>query len=169
MVLRFLTLGADQFSGGGSGADVSLLDLDPKRLNLAKERFGFTDCYSDIATALDANEGYDAVFDATGHKVAIEAGFSLVAHGGSYILVSVVKEDITFSDPEFHKREMRLIGSRNALSGDFDWVMSAIRDGSIDTDALCSEVIRLKDLPDRFAGLSADRGGIIKVIVDLET
>ncbi|WP_282095599.1 zinc-binding alcohol dehydrogenase family protein [Epibacterium ulvae] len=151
------------------GAGVSLLDLDSKRLNLAKERFGLTDCYSDIATALENNEGYDAVFDATGHKGAIEAGFCLVAHGGSYVLVSVVKEDITFSDPEFHKREMRLIGSRNALSGDFDWVMSAIRDGSIDTDALCSEVIRLKDLPDRFADLSADRSGIIKVIVELET
>lgn len=150
------------------GADVALLDLDPKRLAMARDRFGFDDSFTSVSDALEGNDGYDVVFDATGHKGAIEAGFPLIAHGGSYVLVSVVKDDISFSDPEFHKREMRLIGSRNALSQDFAWVMRAIREGAIDTDALCSEVISLPDLPNRFAELAADRGGIIKIIVDLE-
>ena len=150
------------------GADVALLDLDPKRLAMSRDRFGFDDSFTSVADALEGNDGYDVVFDATGHKGAIEAGFPLIAHGGSYVLVSVVKDDISFSDPEFHKREMRLIGSRNALSQDFAWVMRAIREGAIDTDALCSEVISLPDLPNRFAELAADRGGIIKIIVDLE-
>ncbi len=84
-------------------------------------------------------------------------------------MVSVVKEDITFSDPEFHKREMRLIGSRNALASDFDWVMSAIREKQIDTDALCSLVIGREELADRFVKLASDRGDLIKVIVELKS
>jgi hypothetical protein len=36
-------------------------------------------------------------------------GFSVVTRGGRYILVSVARDDITFSDPEFHKRETTLL------------------------------------------------------------
>ncbi|MEO9459605.1 MAG: zinc-binding alcohol dehydrogenase family protein [Lentilitoribacter sp.] len=151
------------------GAQVSLLDLDEKRLEMAIKDFGFNRGYQSIDDAIAATdgEGFDAVFDASGHKGAIETGFAAVGHGGSYILVSVVKDNITFSDPEFHKREMRLIGSRNALASDFDWVMSAIREKQIDTDALCSAVIGREELADRFVKLASDRGGLIKVIVEL--
>lgn len=151
------------------GAHVSLLDLDAARLDMAMKSFGFNRGYQSIDDAIAATdgEGFDAVFDASGHKGAIETGFAAVGHGGSYILVSVVKDDITFSDPEFHKREMRLIGSRNALASDFDWVMSAIREKQIDTDALCSAVIGREELADRFVKLASDRGGLIKVIVEL--
>jgi len=107
------------------------------------------------------------VFDATGNRGAIEAGFDAVAFGGTYVLVSVVKETVTFSDPEFHKREMTLMGSRNALQADFDWVLSAIRAGEIDTEVLFSVVMPLEDLPARMESLASDRSGLIKVIVTL--
>lgn len=153
------------------GAQVSLLDLDEKRLAMAMKDFGFNRGYQSIDDAIAATdgEGFDAVFDASGHKGAIETGFPAVAHGGSYVLVSVVKDDITFSDPEFHKREMRLIGSRNALASDFDWVMSAIREKQIDTDALCSAVIGREELAERFVNLASNRGDLIKVIVELKS
>jgi threonine dehydrogenase-like Zn-dependent dehydrogenase len=80
----------------------------------------------------------------------------------------VVKEDICFSDPEFHKREMRLIGSRNALAADFAHVMASIRDGAIDTDALCSSVISLDELKDEFGTLAQSRADLIKVLVELK-
>lgn len=151
------------------GAKVTLLDLSPQRLAMAADRFGFDRGHNTIEAAINATDwvGYDALFDATGHSGAIEAGFPAVAHGGSYVLVSVVKDDITFSDPEFHKREMQLIGSRNALKADFDWVMSAFRGGQIDAEALCSATISLDDLADRFQDLAADRADLIKVIVQL--
>lgn len=153
------------------GARVSLLDLDATRLDMAMKSFGFEQGYLSIDEARSGTngDGFDAVFDASGHKGAIETGFAAVAHGGSYILVSVVKEDITFSDPEFHKREMRLIGSRNALASDFDWVMSTIREKQIDTDALCSLVIGREELEERFVKLASDRGDLIKVIVELKS
>jgi threonine dehydrogenase-like Zn-dependent dehydrogenase len=55
-------------------------------------------------------------------------GFDHVAHGGHYILVSVVKDPITFMDPDFHRKEMTLLGSRNATSEDFERVIAAIRE-----------------------------------------
>lgn len=152
------------------GAAVTLLDLSPERLAMASDKFGFDMGHTGIEAAIEAtnDEGYDVLFDATGHAGAIEAGFPAVAHGGSYVLVSVVKDNITFSDPEFHKREMRLIGSRNALKSDFDWVMSAFRDNLIDADALCSTVLTLDELAVQFNGLAEERAALIKVIVQLQ-
>ena len=152
------------------GAKVSLLDVSPQRLTMAAERFDFARGHTSVADAITATEGegYDVLFDATGHAGAIEAGFPAVAHGGSYVLVSVVKDDITFNDPEFHKREMRLIGSRNALKADFDWVMSAFRDKLIDDAALCSSILSLDELGKQFSDLSKNRSDLIKVIVKLQ-
>jgi 2-desacetyl-2-hydroxyethyl bacteriochlorophyllide A dehydrogenase len=151
-----------------AGATVHLLDTSATRLAAARAGFGF-DAIFQPGQTLPAPDGYDAVFDATGHAGAIEAGFAHVAHGGTYVLVSVVKDKITFSDPEFHKREMRLIGSRNALKADFETVMAALRDGRIDAAKLESEVLRLDALPTRFSELVANRDSIIKVIVDFST
>jgi threonine dehydrogenase-like Zn-dependent dehydrogenase len=91
----------------------------------------------------------------------------LLAHGSSYVLVSVVKDHIRFDDAEFHKRETRIIGSRNAVQSDFETVMAAIREGKISTDALCSVILPLADLPQRLPELAQDRTGLIKAVVRL--
>ncbi len=150
-----------------AGAEVHLMDLSDERLRLARELFGFELQHKpgdDILTG-DLAEGFDLVFDATGNTRAIEAGFPLLAHGGSTVLVSVVKDDITFADPEFHKREARIIGSRNALKSDFDHVMEAMRTGAIPTDALVSGIVPLSELPTRFPELVEDRDHIVKILV----
>lgn len=150
-----------------AGAEVHLMDLSEKRLAAAKELFGFAQNHlpSDDILSGELSDGFDLVFDATGNAKAIEAGFPLVAHGGSTVLVSVVKESITFADSEFHKRESRIIGSRNALKADFDRVMDAIRSGAVPTEAIASVILPLAELPAQFASLAHDRDHLIKVIV----
>ena len=145
------------------GAEVHLLDTTPARLEQARG-LGFQHLHA----AVPAGDGFDVVFDATGNGAAMEAGFAHVAHGGTYVLVSVVQGNITFSDPEFHKREMRLIGSRNATAEDFETVMQALRSGAVSWQALLSERIALADLPNRLPELAADRGRLIKAIVMME-
>jgi 2-desacetyl-2-hydroxyethyl bacteriochlorophyllide A dehydrogenase len=170
---RVLVAGAGPIGLGAAlfarltGADVHLLDVSSPRLAAAQAGFGFEKLYrSGEPLLLDEHaDGFDFVFDATGNATAIEAGFAYVAHGGTYVLVSVVKDNITFTDAEFHKREMRLIGSRNALAVDFQHVMAALASGSIDSDRLVSIILTLDELPARLPALAADREGIIKAIV----
>jgi len=73
-----------------------------------------------------------SVFDATGNAASMMKSFELASHGGKLIFVGLVKGDITFSDPEFHKRELTLMGSRNATMDDFRHVMDALRDRFVD-------------------------------------
>ena len=49
----------------------------------------------------------------------MERSFDYVAHSARLVRVIMVKEPITFIDPDFHRKEMTLFGSRNATSEDF--------------------------------------------------
>lgn len=148
------------------GAEVHLMDVSKARCDLARDLFGFDRLHTpgDDVLKGDLAEGFDVVFDATGNAKAIEAGFRLLAHGGSAVLVSVVKDDITFTDSEFHKREARIIGTRNALRADFDRVIAAMRAGEIPTDALVSAIVPLEELPSKIPEFAASRDRIVKIL-----
>ncbi|TCP33704.1 zinc-binding alcohol dehydrogenase family protein [Sphingomonas sp. BK235] len=156
------------------GAAVTLCDARAPRLERAARDFGFDSLVRADETAqerfaaLTDGDFFETVFDATGNLAAMRDGLNQVAHGGSYVLVSVVKGDLTFADPEFHKRETTLLASRNALAADFARVIAAIRDGTIDTAALHTDSVAARDLPARFPELIARADTVLKAIVDFD-
>ncbi len=153
------------------GAEVHLIDTSPARLALVADRFGFAPTHTDGDAARAAatdGEGFDVVFDATGSNAAIEHGFGLVGHGGTFVLVSVVQGTITFEDAAFHKREMQLLASRNATAEDFATVISAISSGAIDTARLVTHRTPLHQLAERLPGWAASRDTVIKAMVQVE-
>ncbi len=153
------------------GAAVTLIDTRMPRLDYARDRLGFTDVAlvrEDVADRLaQTTDGdmFDAVFDATGNIDAMRGGLAYVAHGGTYVLISVVKDDLIFADPEFHKRETTLLASRNAVSGDFDRVIAAIRSGAVSTDLLHTHSVDAGELPVRLPELIAVADEVLKAIV----
>jgi threonine dehydrogenase-like Zn-dependent dehydrogenase len=118
-----------------------------------------------VEASTDA-EGFDVVFDATGNSGAMGKGFDYVAHGGRYVLVSVVKDPITFADPDFHRKEMTLLGSRNATSEDFQRVMAAIRDGMVPVDRIITHRASLAGAVANIPRWATDKSGLIKAVVE---
>ena len=86
---------------------------------------------------------------------------------GRYVLLSVVRQDIRFSDPEFHKREATLIASRNARPDDFAEVVAQMRAGRVPTSALNTHRGALADGVRLFQDWSRPEAGVIKAILDL--
>ncbi|WP_027477453.1 zinc-binding alcohol dehydrogenase family protein [Curvibacter gracilis] len=155
------------------GAEVTALDGRHDRLDFCQRELGVARTVAlgegDEAqlAAATQNEFFDLVFDATGNARAIERGFGFVAHGGQYVLISVVRDTISFSDPEFHKRETTLLGSRNATTEDFETVLSAMRAGQVPTAALNTHRMALADVPAAFATLLDPKQGVVKAIVEI--
>jgi len=116
---------------------------------------------------LTQDEFFECVFDATGSAQAMNAGFELVAHGGAYVLVSIVRDTISFSDPEFHKREMTLLSSRNATREDFDAVLSAVRAGAVPMSALATHRAKLAEAPELFAHWINPESRVIKALIEI--
>jgi 2-desacetyl-2-hydroxyethyl bacteriochlorophyllide A dehydrogenase len=154
------------------GAIVTAIDGRADRLGFAREHVGVASTVAlgegDEAelSRLTQGEFFDAVFDATGNPQAMERGFRFIAHGGRYVLVSIVQGDIRFSDPEFHKREATLLSSRNATTEDFETVMTAMRDGLVPDAALATHHLTLAEVPAGFPRLLDPAEGVIKAIVE---
>jgi 2-desacetyl-2-hydroxyethyl bacteriochlorophyllide A dehydrogenase len=154
-----------------AGAQVTVLDTREDRLAFCRQRLEVQRALSvnevgeaELAALTDGNM-FDVVFDATGNPSAMEAGFKYIAHGGTYVLVSVVSSNLTFSDPDFHRREATLKGSRNATAEDFEFVLNAIRAGQVPTAALNTHAASLVEVPAVLPQWMSQEAGVIKAIV----
>ena len=176
---RVLVVGAGPIGLGRAlfskleGAQVTAIDTRPDRLEFCWLVLGLPHALApgdDLAAALAKitnGEMFDVVFDATGNRAAMEHGFRYVAHGGAYVLVSIVQGDITFNDPEFHKRETTLLASRNATIADFRDVIEAMRQGRVPLSALNTHRSTLEALPESLPQWLLPEAGVIKAIVEI--
>jgi 2-desacetyl-2-hydroxyethyl bacteriochlorophyllide A dehydrogenase len=157
-----------------AGGVVTIMDRDDTRLELASATAGIEktivaneDADGRVRRATNDN-GFDIVFDATGNRNSMERSFQYVAHGGSYVMVGLVKEAITFFDPDFHKREMTLLASRNATAQDFEHVMSSIKLGKIPIERLITHRASLANAPAMLPIWAHDKDGLIKAMIEIE-
>ena len=176
---RALVIGAGPIGIGTAifariaGLDVTLLDTSRERLDFAFRELSFRSTIgpetpvAEAVAAATGGDGFDTVFDATGNTVSIQSAFAHVAHGGMLVLVSVVKDQISFSDPEFHKREMTLVGSRNATLEDFDLVASSIRAGKVPLDRLITHRTTLDAAPQDLARWAHEKSDLIKAVIKI--
>jgi 2-desacetyl-2-hydroxyethyl bacteriochlorophyllide A dehydrogenase len=156
-----------------AGASVAVRDREPERVEAAHSLAKLEMAYAggdapQTADPTGDKEGFDVVFDATGNQKAMESGFEFVAHGGRYVLVSVIKESITFTDPDFHRKEMTLLGSRNATSADFEYVMAAIRAGYVSVNRLITHRTSLREAVGDIPVWAARKDGLIKALIEID-
>jgi threonine dehydrogenase-like Zn-dependent dehydrogenase len=176
---RVLVIGAGPIGLGTAlfaaieNAIVTVMDLDSSRLATAGSIVGAStilagEAAMEAAHSLTDGEGFDVVFDATGNARSIEAGFDFVAHGGRYVMISVVKDRISFSDPDFHRKEMTLLGSRNATATEFEHVASSIGQGRVPVDRLVTHRTGLADAARNLPLWATQKTGLIKALVELD-
>lgn len=156
------------------GASVIAMDLNEERLAFCKSWAKVdhtlnaldTDATQQLLNMTDG-ELPVAVFDATGNAASMTKAFDLVAHGGKLIFVGLVKGDITFSDPEFHKRELTLVGSRNATASDFRQVMDLMTNSRPDIGRYITHRSSFEGMIDSFGAWLNPASKVIKAIVEL--
>ncbi|GEO84834.1 MULTISPECIES: zinc-binding alcohol dehydrogenase family protein [Alphaproteobacteria] len=155
------------------GAHVTVMDTREDRLAFAVEQLGADeiliagDQAESEAERRTDGEWYDVVIDATGNAAPMQRGFNFLNHGARYVLLSVVRQDITFADPEFHKREATLFASRNAQPDDFAEVVRQMEAGRVPTRALNTHRGRLEDGARLFSEWSRPEAGAIKAILEV--
>jgi 2-desacetyl-2-hydroxyethyl bacteriochlorophyllide A dehydrogenase len=140
------------------GASVEVAEPNQSRLQFCVENLGVSEASS---------AAYSTVIDATGNLNAIESGFAKIAHGGKYVLIGLQKQPISFSHPEFHKREATLMSSRNATLEDFDYVMNLFRSGKIQAGLFISHRFGQNQLLDIFTKINVPGTRVIKAVVNL--
>jgi 2-desacetyl-2-hydroxyethyl bacteriochlorophyllide A dehydrogenase len=114
---------------------------------------------------MTGGDGPTVVFDATGSALSMERSFERPAHGGKLVFVGLCSARLGFSDPEFHRRELTLLGSRNARPRNFTAIIDLMESGRIDPAPWITHRASLAELPDVFTGWSDPSSGVVKAVV----
>jgi threonine dehydrogenase-like Zn-dependent dehydrogenase len=156
-----------------AGVRVIATDVSEARLEFCRRQIGVQHSFLADASAEEAvreatgGEMPTVVFEATGNPVSMERSFDFVASGGRLVLVGICPSKIAFSDPEFHRREMTVLSSRNALSADFARVLAAVEAGTLDTRSWVTHRAPLSDVGEALPSWARPESGVLKAIVEI--
>jgi 2-desacetyl-2-hydroxyethyl bacteriochlorophyllide A dehydrogenase len=156
-----------------AGARLIVLDTNRKRLDFCRRSYRVEHALDAAANPLeqvrDLTDGDlpTAVFDATGNANSMQAAFQYVAPGGRLIFVGLVQDNITFHDPDFHRREITLLASRNSTADDFRRIIGLLEAKRIDTAPWITHRVECGAVPAEFPGWLSPSSGLIKAMVEM--
>ncbi|WP_400073102.1 zinc-binding alcohol dehydrogenase family protein [Zobellia russellii] len=157
-----------------AGAKVIAIDMNQQRLDYAKNDIGVDyvvlggkDAVEQVSEITNGDLA-TAVFDATGHKGALEAGPDYMSHGGRYVLVGLSKGELVFTHPKIHAKETTIMCSRNATLEDFEHVISVLEKGEFPIDSFITHNVPYTEMIANFDGWLDPANGVIKATVDFE-
>jgi 2-desacetyl-2-hydroxyethyl bacteriochlorophyllide A dehydrogenase len=167
-------LGAIEFASI-AGARVIVLDINETRLQFCKEHLNVNHILNagepTVFEQLKEITGGDmptVVIDATGNLKAINNAFQYMAHGARFVLIGLQKGDISFSHPEFHKREATLMSSRNATREDFEHVIACVKNGLVNPKTYITHRVNFNDVKSDFESWLKPETGVIKAMVSMD-
>ena len=146
-------------------ASVSMVDLNPARLETARE----LGCSAAVGSAdeLDRPRGWDNVIDCTGVVAAIEDGLPRVIKGGTFQQFGVANEDAVarFSPFAVYNQEIRIVGSMAVLHS-FERAAQLLAEGVLQPEVMISDRKPLDDYPAALEQFRAGVGRKIQVTPD---
>jgi 2-desacetyl-2-hydroxyethyl bacteriochlorophyllide A dehydrogenase len=154
-------------------ATVIAMDISDSRLAFAHSQRGIAhviDAKQNVREQLNAiipNDFPTVVFDATGNAQSMLKSFDYVAHGGRLVFVGLFQGDVQFHDPEFHRRELSLLASRNATREDFNQVISALESHQLDILPWITHRASLEQMIVEFPHWLDPANGVIKAMLSL--
>jgi 2-desacetyl-2-hydroxyethyl bacteriochlorophyllide A dehydrogenase len=158
-----------------AGAKVIALDINKDRLQFCQEKIkvnfivnALSDNVNQQLSDITGGEMPTVVIDATGNQKAINNAFQYMAHGARYVMIGLQKNEISFSHPEFHKREATLMSSRNATRADFEHVISSMKKGLVNPKTYITHRVSFDQVKENFASWLDPANGVIKAMVEVE-
>lgn len=159
-----------------AGATCIVLDVNEARLAFCRDRLKVPHTITargdgselQALAAITNGQLADAVIDATGSHKSMSAALNYCAFGGHLVYVGIAAQEISFLQaPALHRRELTILGSRNALARDFTRIIRLIEDGIIDTGPWITHRATFEEMIPQFPGWLKPEAGVIKALVSL--
>lgn len=155
-----------------AGANLIVADIRESRLDFCRRQLHVQhtiNAGADLLQQLRDLSGGElptAIFDATGNPDSMAATFELVAPGGRIVFVGLFQGQLSFDDANFHRREITLLATRNALPSDFTRIIGMIESGQIDTSPWITHRARCDQLIGLLPEWLNPTAGLIKAVVE---
>lgn len=156
------------------GIPVIALDINDKRLGYAKDiaraDYVINATRTDPEQALRDITGGEMprfVFEATGNGAQMIKSINLAGYGGVVVFIGYSDVEITYSDINFHKKELALLASRNATKEDFAAVIAGMESGRVNTTGFVSHTASLEEAVHQFASWTKPETGCVKAVITM--
>ncbi|OYW75064.1 MAG: L-iditol 2-dehydrogenase [Verrucomicrobia bacterium 12-59-8] len=146
-----------------AGADITILELNAVRRSFVEQHYPGVK----VVASLPEDATFQIVFDATGHAGSMAGTLRLARFTGRIVYVGITKEPVLIDDPLFHRRELTLFASRNAVTADFPRILGMIQSGQIDTCPWISHRCEFGELPGQMEAWLLPESRVIKAVAGL--
>jgi 2-desacetyl-2-hydroxyethyl bacteriochlorophyllide A dehydrogenase len=155
-----------------AGANLVCVDVQQDRLEFACDRMQLgkgMPAGADLGDRLKNHFGQlpSAIIDATGSPASMKGTFQLVEHGGRIVFLGLFIGEMTFDDPNFHRRELTLMASRAGLTGTFREVIRLMQTGQVDVLPLITHRFGFAETAERLPGIHHE-AGLVKAMIDFD-
>ncbi len=144
-----------------------VLDLNERRREFATQNMGAVAAHHDSQAILDQTpELPTIVFDCTGNQQSMMNSFKLTSAGGKLVFVGLFIGDVSFHDPDpFHRREITLLSSRNAVPTEHTEILRHVESGAIQTDPWIGDICPVEEMSGRFSSWTEPTSQVLKAVV----
>lgn len=149
-----------------------VMDTNRKRLDFINKKFPQVDTLIAATTVVDDLKHLlqgnlpTIIIDATGNRGSMLKCFEYVANGGTVVYVGLFLGDIVFYDPDFHRKEITLKSSRNAVADDFIKIIGLLQSGALNIDGYITHRLKFETLIENFTRLYTPEEHVIKAVIE---
>jgi 2-desacetyl-2-hydroxyethyl bacteriochlorophyllide A dehydrogenase len=150
---------------------IIVADTNQQRLNFIQQKFSIPTVVvneytrENLSTLLNGDQP-TVIIDATGNKESMLNCLEYIAHSGTIVYVGLFLGDINFYDPDFHRKEINLKASRNALPKDFRKIIGLLQSGELNMDGYITHRLQFNTLTRDFTTLFTPKEQLIKAIIE---
>jgi len=155
-----------------AGAKLAVMDISEPRLAFCRDRLGVGNTLGPGPEAIArlkavGGELPTVVIDATGNPKSMAGAFDLAGQGGRIVFVGLFQGDVSFNDPNFHRRELTLCASRNSRPADFRKIIAMIESGRVTTQPWITHRLKLAATPEVFPREIAGNPAVLKAMIEV--
>jgi threonine dehydrogenase-like Zn-dependent dehydrogenase len=153
------------------GAKTIAVDVDDKKLSLAK-RLGAHYTINSMKENLHERiqqitdmRGVDVVIEAVGRPETYVAAVAEAAFTGRIAYIGYAKEKIPFDTQYFVKKELNIMGSRNALPCDFKAVIEYMKKGTCPVEELITAIYHPDEAQTALENWEKAPGDVFRILI----
>lgn len=156
------------------GANVTICDIAEEKLSYASKTFGIQNTFlnSDHDTFMNGvnhftnGNGFDVSIDAAGFPLTFKNCIEALAHGGRMGLSGYSKDLLNdFDYSAIQKRELNILGCRNAVRSDFEELIDLVIKEKIELEKLITNEYNYMDVGKAFDDFNRNAGSMLKVVL----
>jgi threonine dehydrogenase-like Zn-dependent dehydrogenase len=155
-----------------AGASVIAIDLDDRKLELAKQAGAHYRVHSgkeslhDRLLELTGGHGPDVVIEAVGTPGTFRTAVEEVAATGRVVYIGWAKEPVTYETKLFILKELDIMGSRNSLT-EFPDVIDMLQRRQFPVESTISRTVGLQEAGDALQAWSEAPQAYSKILVEM--